>query len=115
MAYSTNIKQLLDCEAEAQAIINEAKAYRVNKLKQVKKDAAKELEEYKQSLEEKTKLSAKGSVDEETLNKDSEAEIQKSIDRMQEILKSEKADEVLKHIISGVINPVSEIHVNAQK
>jgi len=66
-------------------------------------------------LEEKTKLSAKSSVDEETLNKESEAEVQKSIERMQQILKSEKADEVLKHIISGVINPVSEIHINAKK
>ena len=115
MAYSANIKQLLDSEAEAQTIINEARAYRVNKLKQVKKDAASEVEEYKKSLEEKTKLSAKDSVDEESLNKEAEAEIQKSAERMQEILKSKKADEVLKYIISGVINPVSEIHINAQK
>ncbi len=72
MAYSTNIKQLLDCEAEAQAIINEAKAYRVNrKLKQVKKDAASEVEEYKNLWKKRLSFLAKSSDEKETLNKES--------------------------------------------
>ena len=114
MAYSTNIKQLLDCEAEAQAIINEAKQYRLAKLKQVKKDVAEEVATYKKSLVNKNS-SASQAVNVEELNATAEKEIEESIKTIQKILKSEKADLVVKNVITGVINPVSEIHVNAQK
>lgn len=114
MAYSTNIKQLLDCEAEAQTIINEAKQYRLAKLKQVKKDVADEVAVYKKSLIAKNS-SGTEVLNVEELNTSAEKEIEDAIKQIREILKSDKADEVVKNIITGVVSPVSEIHINAQK
>ncbi|XBW36013.1 hypothetical protein QEN19_001588 [Hanseniaspora menglaensis] len=114
MAYSTNIKQLLDCEAEAQAIINEAKQYRLAKLKQVKKDVAEEVAAYKISLNKKNS-SASDALNVEELNAIAEKEVEEEIKSIKEILKSEKADLVVQNVIIGVVSPVSDIHVNAQK
>lgn len=114
MAYSTNIKQLLDCEAEAQAIINDAKQYRLAKLKQVKKDVAEEVAVYKKSLAERN-IASSQSLNVDELNANAEKEIENEIKNIEKVLQSEQTSLVVQNIITGVVSPVSEIHINAQK
>lgn len=107
------IATLLKAEKEAHEIVSTARQYRQDKLKQAKADAAGEIATYKKQKEQELKdfeASNAGGVD--GLEKDAEAQVEAELKQIQEIASRKKSD-VVKLLISAVIKPSGEMHVNA--
>ncbi|QNQ00218.1 YALIA101S05e11540g1_1 [Yarrowia lipolytica] len=110
---SKEIQKLLQTEKKAHEIVQKARGYRTQKLKDAKTDAAADIEAYKKKKEEdfsKTKNADSGS------NTKAEAEAEESAkSELAEIKKAgEKAEkDVLKKLIDEVLTPKPIVHINA--
>jgi len=102
MSQSQGIQTLLEAEKEAAKVVQEARQYRVQRLKDARSEAQKEIDEYRRSkdaefakIEEKTRgstASAQTEVDRETetklltvkeaFNKNKDAVVKKLLDRV---------------------------------
>jgi len=110
---SAGIQTLLDAERDAQKIVQKARSYRTQKVKDARSSAQKEIEEYKQQKEEEFKAF-------ESKHTGVNAEIQKQADKeaeqkLQEIrqLGVQKRGKVLEDLLKAVTDVKPEMHRNA--
>lgn len=104
---------MLNAEKEAHAIVQEARAYRTQRLKAAKTDAAAEIAKYKAQKEAELKqYQAEHSGLNETIDKEAEESVAKELEAIQKTA-AEKKEEVVKLLIDAVVKPTPELHVNA--
>ncbi|TFK71647.1 V-type ATPase [Pluteus cervinus] len=113
--HSQGIQTLLEAEKEAAKIVQQARQYRVQKLKDARSQASKEIEEYKaakeaefQSFEDSragTTSNAQSAIDRET-----EVKLQQITD-----LYETNKDAVVKKLLDRVILVEPELHRNLKK
>jgi len=112
---SQSIHQLLEAEKEASKIVDSARKYRVQKLKDARAEAAKEIEEYKKAKEAQYKAfesSRAGSTSNAQTLVDKETDV-----KLQSITDSyaESKDKVVKKLLDRVILVKPELHRNLRK
>lgn len=103
----------MQAEREAHEIVSKARKYRQDKLKQAKKDAATEINNYKlQKDKELTNFANEnaGSVDD--LEKNADLQVQDELKDIERVAK-EKKEDVIKLLIDAVTHPSAELHANA--
>ncbi|CAO3574482.1 unnamed protein product [Mortierella alpina] len=111
---SSGIQTLLDAEKEASKIVQKARQYRVQRLKEARTEAAHEIEELKASKQEafkKFEQEHAGSSDQtsqrvEVETEQKRAEIQAAFDQ--------NRDAVLQKLLETVYTVEPKIHVNAR-
>ncbi|KAF8661359.1 hypothetical protein AX16_001454 [Volvariella volvacea WC 439] len=113
--HSQGIQTLLEAEKEAQKIVDQARQYRVQKLKDARAQATKEIEEYKQTKEEEfrafeashqgTTSSAQSAIDAETDGKLANITAQYDKNR----------DAVVKKLLDRVVLVEPQLHRNLKK
>ncbi|KAK0202955.1 H+-ATPase G subunit-domain-containing protein [Desarmillaria ectypa] len=112
---SQGIQTLLEAEKEAAKIVQQARQYRVQKLKDARSEASKEIEAYKKSKEEEFKAfeashagstsSAQASIDKET-----DLKLQAITDSF-----NSNKDQVVKKLLDRVVLVKPELHRNLKK
>ncbi|KAH9846039.1 H+-ATPase G subunit-domain-containing protein [Lenzites betulinus] len=112
---SQSIQTLLEAEKEAAKVVQQARQYRVQRLKDARSEAAKEIEAYKKTKEAEFKAfeashvgtiqSAQVNVDKETAGK--QVEIRAQYD--------EHKDKVVKKLLDRVVLVKPELHRNLAK
>ncbi|PPQ65482.1 hypothetical protein CVT26_000122 [Gymnopilus dilepis] len=112
---SQGIQTLLEAEKEAAKIVQQARQYRVQKLRDARSEASKEIEEYKKAKEEEFKAfqaSHAGSTMtiQSALDKETEVKL-KEIDQ----IFSQKKDEVVNVLLSRATLVKPELHRNLKK
>ncbi|KAG0052368.1 H(+)-transporting V1 sector ATPase subunit G [Gryganskiella cystojenkinii] len=111
---STGIQTLLEAEKEASKIVQKARQYRVQRLKDARAEAAKEIEELKGAKNEAFKgfeLEHAGSSDETTHRVEVETE-QKRVEIEAAFAKNREA--VLQKLLETVYTVEPKIHRNAR-
>ncbi|KAF5388653.1 hypothetical protein D9757_004812 [Collybiopsis confluens] len=112
---SQGIQTLLEAEKAAAKIVQEARQYRVQKLKDARTEAAKEIEEYKKAREgefKKFEASHAGSTSEAETAIDKETEV-----KLKVITESynKGSDEVVQKLLARVTQVKPELHRNLRK
>ncbi|TFK51745.1 V-type ATPase [Heliocybe sulcata] len=112
---SQGIQTLLEAEKEAAKIVQQARQYRVQKLKDARTEAQKEIEEYKKAKEAEFKefeashagviQSTQSSVDQET-----EVKLQEITDQY-----NTNKDKMVKKLLDRVVLVQPELHRNLRK
>ncbi|KAJ7583305.1 H+-ATPase G subunit-domain-containing protein [Mycena floridula] len=112
---SQGIQTLLEAEKEAAKIVQQAREYRVKKLRDARTEATKEIEEYKKAKEGEFKAF-------ETSHAGTTSSAQVSIDRETETKLSSisksytgNKDAVVKKLLERVVQVKPELHRNLQK
>lgn len=129
---TASIQTLLEAEKDAQQIVEKARQYRTQRLKDARSEAQKEIEKYKSTKEAEFKqyeskvnlmtvyrvwlwiLTAKNSGNNEEIEKDA----QKSIEsQLSEIKKThEDGKKVLvENLLAAIVKSDPQMHINAQK
>ncbi|THH18048.1 hypothetical protein EW146_g2860 [Bondarzewia mesenterica] len=113
--HSQGIQTLLEAEKEAAKVVQAARQYRVQRLKDARTEATKEIEDYKKLKEQEFKAfedshagstqSAQSAVDKET-----EVKLQKITDAYQT-----HQDQVVKKLLDRVVLVKPELHRNLKK
>ncbi|KAF9499582.1 V-type ATPase, partial [Pleurotus eryngii] len=113
--HSQGIQTLLEAEKEAAKIVQQARQYRVQKLKDARTEASKEIDEYKKVKEKEFKAvesshagitsSAQSAVDKET-----EVKLQQITDSY-----NQNKDKVVKKLLDRVVLVKPELHRNLTK
>ncbi|KAA8913277.1 vacuolar ATPase [Sphaerosporella brunnea] len=112
---SSGIQTLLDAEREAQKIVQRARAYRTQKVKDARNEAHKEIEEYKKQKEaEFKKFEAEHSGVHAQAEQEAEKEVQAKLQEIQQI-GAEKLPKVTKDLVNAVIDVKPQPHRNAAK
>ncbi|KAF7970029.1 hypothetical protein HWV62_17144 [Athelia sp. TMB] len=112
---SQGIQTLLEAEKEAAKIVQQARQYRVQKLKDARSEASKEIEEYKKSKEEEFKSfesSHAGTTSNAQSTVDKETEIK--LKGISDSFNSNK-DAVVKKLLDRVVLVSPELHRNLTK
>ncbi|KAH6916079.1 H+-ATPase G subunit-domain-containing protein [Coprinopsis sp. MPI-PUGE-AT-0042] len=112
---SQGIQTLLEAEKEAAKIVNQARQYRLQKLKDARSEASKEIEEYKKSKEQEFKAfesSRAGTTSTAQTNVDRETEEKLSV--ITESFNQNK-DAVVKKLLDRVVLVQNELHRNLTK
>ncbi|ODV90571.1 hypothetical protein CANCADRAFT_108032 [Tortispora caseinolytica NRRL Y-17796] len=110
---SAGIKTLLEAEKEAQEIVQKARAYRTQRLKAARSEAAKEIEEYKKQQEKKfNEFVAQHSGDTTKLESDAAAQVEKEVAAVKEAA-SKNADKVVDDLVKAILTPAPKLHINA--
>ncbi|KAF9974027.1 H(+)-transporting V1 sector ATPase subunit G [Actinomortierella ambigua] len=112
---SQGIQTLLEAEKEASRIVQKARQYRVQRLKDARAEAAKEIEELKAAKNQAFKVFEQqhaGSSDETSHRVQAETE-QKRVEIEAQFAKNR--DVVLKMLLDTVYTVEPKIHRNAQK
>ncbi|KAF3924255.1 hypothetical protein ABW21_db0204642 [Orbilia brochopaga] len=108
------IQTLLNAEQEAQKIVQKARAYRVQRVKDARAEAQKEIEEYRQKKEEEfQRFEGEHSGINAQAEKDAEKEIEGKLSEIADAGKKNR-DQVVKDLISAVTTVKAEPHVNSK-
>jgi len=112
---SNGIQTLLEAEKEAAKIVQQARQYRVQKLRDARSEASKEIEEYKKTKEEEFKAfesSYAGSTSNAQTAVDKETDT-----ALKDITGSfrENKDRVVKKLLDRVVLVKPELHRNLSK
>ncbi|KDR80508.1 hypothetical protein GALMADRAFT_240799 [Galerina marginata CBS 339.88] len=112
---SQGIQTLLEAEKEAAKIVQQARQYRVQKLKDARAEASKEIEEYKKAKEEEFKAfeashAGTTSTTQAALDKDTDIKLQE----IDEIFTKKKTD-VVNTLLSRATLVQPELHRNLKK
>ncbi|KAG6866573.1 hypothetical protein C0991_002058 [Blastosporella zonata] len=112
---SQGIQTLLEAEKEAAKIVQQARQYRVQRLKDARSEASKEIEAYKQSKEAEFKAfesSHAGTTSEAQAAVDRDTEV-----KLQAITQSfeQAKDAVVEKLLARVVLVNPELHRNLQK
>jgi len=112
---SQGIQTLLEAEKEAAKIVQQARQYRVQKLKDARTEAGKEIEEYKKTKEREFKAfeaSHAGSTSNAQNAVDKETDV-----KLQEITESynKNKESVVKKLLDRVVLVKPELHRNLTK
>ncbi|KAK0488763.1 H+-ATPase G subunit-domain-containing protein [Armillaria novae-zelandiae] len=112
---SQGIQTLLEAEKEAAKIVQQARQYRVQKLKDARSEASKEIEAYKKAKEEEFKAfeaSHAGTTSSAQASIDKETDI-----KLKSITDSFNAnkDQVVKKLLDRVVLVKPELHRNLKK
>ncbi|KAK0218107.1 H+-ATPase G subunit-domain-containing protein [Armillaria fumosa] len=112
---SQGIQTLLEAEKEAAKIVQQARQYRVQKLKDARSEASKEIEVYKKAKEEEFKAfeaSHAGTTSSAQASIDKETDI-----KLKSITDSFNAnkDQVVKKLLDRVVLVKPELHRNLKK
>ncbi|KAF8159677.1 H+-ATPase G subunit-domain-containing protein [Crassisporium funariophilum] len=112
---SQGIQTLLEAEKEASKIVQQARQYRVQKLKDARAEATKEIEEYKKSKEQEFKAfeashAGTTSTTQAALDKDTDAKL-KEIDAVY----AKKQDDVVNTLLQRAMLVQPELHRNLKK
>jgi len=112
---SQGIQTLLEAEKEAAKIVQQARQYRVQKLKDARTEASKEIEEYKKSKEQEFKAfeaSHAGTTFNTQASQDTETEA-----KLQEIdvVFNQKKDAVVSTLLQRATLVQPELHRNLKK
>ncbi|KAK9457738.1 H+-ATPase G subunit-domain-containing protein [Dipodascopsis uninucleata] len=111
---STGIQTLLEAEKEAQAIVQKARAYRTQKLKDARTEAAKEIDAYKAAKEEEfKKFEKEHSSSNSKAEEEANAGVQTELAQIKEAAAKAK-DGVVSKLLEAVTNPKPALHINAQ-
>ncbi|KAL0576455.1 hypothetical protein V5O48_005530 [Marasmius crinis-equi] len=112
---SQGIQTLLEAENEAAKIVQQARQYRVQKLKDARTEASKEIEEYKKTKETEFKefeASRAGTTSNAQAAIDKDTEVK--IDAISESYNKNK-DVVVKKLLDRVVLVKPELHRNLKK
>ncbi|KIK60365.1 hypothetical protein GYMLUDRAFT_73827 [Collybiopsis luxurians FD-317 M1] len=112
---SQGIQTLLDAEKAAAKIVQEARQYRVQKLKDARTEASKEIEEYKKAKEaefKKFEASHAGTTSEAQAAVDKETEVK--LEAITHSYDSHK-DEVVQKLLDRVTQVKPELHRNLKR
>lgn len=110
---SSGIQTLLEAERKAQEIVQHARAYRAQRLKAAKTDAAKEVEEYKQNKETEFKnRESQNTGQSSEIKSKAENEVKSDLQTIKEQTAS-KREEVIKYLLEGVCTAHPRLHINA--
>ncbi|TEB36514.1 V-type ATPase [Coprinellus micaceus] len=112
---SQSIQTLLEAEKEASKIVQQARQYRLQKLKDARAEASKEIEAYKKAKEDEFKSfesSHAGTTSVAQTNIDRETE-----DKLTEITEAynKNKDTVVKKLLDRVVLVQNELHRNLKK
>ncbi|KAF8963422.1 H+-ATPase G subunit-domain-containing protein [Flammula alnicola] len=112
---SQGIQTLLEAEKEAAKIVQQARQYRVQKLKDARAEATKEIEEYKKAKEQEFKAfeashAGTTSTTQAALDKDTDAKL-KEIEVIFKTKKNDVVDTLLQR--ATLVHP--ELHRNLKK
>ncbi|KAF5362038.1 hypothetical protein D9756_002467 [Leucocoprinus leucothites] len=112
---SQSIQTLLEAEKEAAKIVQQARQYRVQRLKDARTEASKEIDEYKKTKEAEFKAfeaSRAGTTSDAQATVDRETDV-----KLQEITDSynENKDAVIKKLLDRVVLVKPEAHRNLKK
>ncbi|CCM02434.1 uncharacterized protein FIBRA_04533 [Fibroporia radiculosa] len=112
---SQSIQTLLEAEKEAAKVVQQARQYRVQKLKDAHLQATKEIEEYKRAKEEQIKAfeaSHAGSTQSAQATIDRETQVQ--LKEISELYYKNK-DDVVQKLLGRVVLVNPELHRNLKK
>ncbi|ESK96438.1 vacuolar atp synthase subunit [Moniliophthora roreri MCA 2997] len=112
---SQGIQTLLEAEKEAAKIVQQARQYRVQRLKDARAEASKEIEEYKKAKEDEFKsfeASRAGTTSNAQAAIDKETEIK--LNSITESYNKNK-DAVVKKLLDRVVLVKPELHRNLKK
>ncbi|BFZ60627.1 H(+)-transporting V1 sector ATPase subunit G [Saitoella coloradoensis] len=112
---SAGIQSLLEAEKEAQKIVQKARTYRTQRLKDARSEADKEIEEYKRKKESvfqehESEHTGSNNKAEDEANK----KLEQDLAEIKQQAEKGKGD-VLKMLIDAVTSAKAEMHVNATK
>ncbi|KAF3276623.1 H(+)-transporting V1 sector ATPase subunit G [Orbilia oligospora] len=108
------IQTLLNAEQEAQKIVQKARAYRVQRVKDARAEAQKEIEEYRQKKEEEfQKFEAEHTGINAQAEKDAEKEIEGKLKEIEEAGKKSRA-QVIEDLIKAVTTVEPKPHINSK-
>jgi len=112
---SQGIQTLLEAEKEAAKIVQQARQYRIQKLKDARTEAGKEIEEYKKAKEQEFKLfesshAGNTSNAQTAVDKDTEAKLQSITESY-----NSRKDAVVKKLLDRVVLVKPELHRNLKK
>ncbi|KAF3092947.1 H(+)-transporting V1 sector ATPase subunit G [Orbilia oligospora] len=111
---SQGIQTLLNAEQEAQKIVQKARAYRVQRVKDARAEAQKEIEEYRQKKEEEfKKFEAEHTGINAQAEKDAEKEIEGKLKEIEEAGKKSRA-QVIEDLIKAVTTVDPKPHINSK-
>ncbi|PUU84347.1 H+-ATPase G subunit-domain-containing protein [Tuber borchii] len=109
---SAGIQTLLDAEREAQKIVQKARAYRTQKVKDARSEAQKEIEEYKKQKENEFKeFESKHSGANAKAEEEATKEIEQTLKDIEAATK-EKGPEVIGDLLKAVTDVKPEPHRN---
>lgn len=110
---SSGIQTLLEAERKAHEIVQHARAYRTQRLKAAKTDAAQEVEEYKQKKEQEFRASeSKNTGQSSEIKTKAEAEVVEELKTIKADT-SKKRDEVINYLLEAVTTAHPTLHINA--
>ncbi|CAA7267423.1 unnamed protein product [Cyclocybe aegerita] len=112
---SQGIQTLLEAEKEAAKIVQQARQYRVQKLKDARAEASKEIEEYKRAKEQEFKAfedshAGNTSTTQAALDKETDAKL-----REIDVVYEKKRDHVVKTLLERAVLVQPELHRNLKK
>ncbi|EPQ56464.1 V-type ATPase [Gloeophyllum trabeum ATCC 11539] len=112
---SQGIQTLLEAEKEAAKIVQQARQYRVQKLKDARTEATKEIEEYRKAKEAEFKefeASHAGVIHstQQSVDKDAEVKLKEITDQY-----NANKDKVVKKLLDRVVLVQPELHRNLRK
>ncbi|EWC43452.1 V-type proton ATPase subunit G [Drechslerella stenobrocha 248] len=111
---SHGIQTLLNSEQEAQKIVQKARAHRVQRVKDARAEAQREIEEYRRKKEEEfAKFEAEHSGINAQAEKDAEKEIEGKLKEIALAGEQNRA-QVVKDLITAVTSVKAEPHVNSK-
>ncbi|KAI0321051.1 V-type ATPase [Amylostereum chailletii] len=113
--HSQGIQTLLEAEKEAAKVVQQARQYRVQRLKDARTEATKEIEEYKKSKDDEFKAfesTHAGSTQSAQSNIDKESAVQ--LQAITDQYNSHK-DVVVKKLLDRVVLVKPELHRNLKK
>ncbi|CCG82232.1 V-type proton ATPase subunit G [Taphrina deformans PYCC 5710] len=112
---TASIQTLLEAERDAQQIVEKARQYRTQRLKDARSEAQKEIDKYKSKKDTEYKeYEDKNSGN----NDDAEKEAQKSIDtQLSEIKKSQEEGKkvIVDNLLAAIVKSDPQMHINATK
>ncbi|GJJ11084.1 hypothetical protein Clacol_005315 [Clathrus columnatus] len=112
---SQGIQTLLEAEKDAASVVQEARQYRTQRLKDARSQASKEVEEYKKQKEEEFKsLESKNAGSTENLQAQVDKETEQKISELKKVYEAHK-DAVLDKILDRVTKVNPELHRNLRK
>ncbi|KAF8545423.1 vacuolar ATPase [Trichophaea hybrida] len=112
---SAGIQTLLDAEREAQRIVQKARTYRTQKVKEARSEAQKEIEEYKKQKEAEFKrFEAEHSGSNAQAEQEADRQVQEQLLEIKRI-GAEKMDKVVADLVKAVIDVNPKPHRNAKK
>ncbi|KAK7061098.1 hypothetical protein VNI00_000834 [Paramarasmius palmivorus] len=113
--HSQGIQTLLEAEKEAAKIVQQARQYRVQRLKDARAEASKEIEEYKKTKEDEFKAfeaSRAGTTSnaQAAIDKETEAKLNSITESY-----NKNKDAVVKKLLDRVVLVKPELHRNLKK